>query len=1786
MLSTTVTLTGTAAADAFGVTLNGTDVQFYVDAALTQTVPASQLAGLTIDGGGGADTLAVTAAGVIVPLDATATPSLALTVAAGTVQVAAPASLPAATVAAGATLDLTAPGTLSGPVAVAGTLQVDNGTAAAATSLSGAVTTSGSATLDVTAGTLAVPGSVADGSGSTLALDGPGTLAVPAWTVPAATVIQTAGIVSATTLTVGGGGTGTATYDLDGGSVTANILTVGGGCTGRFTQSGGTLTAGGVDVACSGFAPSSDGVLAQTGGTSSLGGVQVGDETGGVGRFDLSGGTSTAAYLNLGTRGGTGAFVLSGPAATTFTTGDEQVGYADGTGSVVQTGGTNTAQYGLYVGGAQGSAGVGGYDLSAGTLADGGPLFVGYAGDGQSPAVAGNYAQSGGAAAVAGPAFLSVGGPAAAAVSGGTLAVAGNVYVGYSAAATLALTGTGSVATADALYVTGDGTAADGAGAGTLTLSGSAALTTRQTVVGHAAPATFTQTGGTHTTQTFVLDGPAGRFAAYAVTAAATVHAAVAVDAYAPAADGPAVVDEGAPYALSLFGNAALTAWQVDWGDGEVDVGTGGWAAAPHTYLVGGRTFTIVPAARDGNQTYPTPPVPVFVNDLPAAVVNPGTQSADAGQAVSVAEPFTDPGVDDAHTATVDWGDGSPLAAATIVESGGSGTVAAAHVYAGPGTYAAELTVSDKGGAATPVPFTVVVAPAAPGPSGLTATPVDDEDVQLAWTPNPADPNTTFEVDRQNADGSWADLATVDDTTDGDAYADTGLSGATTYNYRVRSVGSTAATDSAYVSTPATTPLTVPDAPTGLAATESTAGEVDLTWADDSDIVTGYGITATPAGGGTAQTFADGDGYDTAFAATGLTPGAVYSFAVTADNDQGNGNDVRSAPSGSVTAVAPAATLSADAPATVDEGSSLTLSLSAAAPAAGGSPVTAWQVTWADGAVQRFSGYTPGATLSDAYAVPATATSDAATVVATDAAGDTFTLPEADTDVVPLAPTGVTATAVSDGEVDLAWTDNSTAATGVEVLRADAGSADYADVADLPAGTTAYADTDVEPGTQYSYAVAATGGSSGSAASAPAAAASPVTTSQPGRVQGLTAAVNLTNGAASSITLNWTYSAADATGFEVEVMQATDRTPAENFSLWDTAPGGTSGTYTFTGEPGQPFLGSEFHFRVRADRADGTVSDYAAAKATATADAPAAHATAVGGSFPYVQVSWTYPGQADAYDLEYRPVGDALWETYVDGLTGSQTSLNVPDLVAGQTYQFRVRADHAGGQDSFWSDAGTEWSDPAGAAAGAEATAKTSDNGAEDDNQFPIQVVSPAVTATPIGNGQLRISWSATGSATTGPDGRVDPDQYGWYISDSPNDTSWSEIPARSFGLDWFQDVGTQTSVVANVPAGWHYGVVVVAHNSASVVPDANGDGGYTSPYSRRLGYGSATGVMPGDTPTVPTAPAGLHVTIDPSGNGQLHVHWQNTPNNEEGFRLERKLTSSNSWQVIAETGADGTATTYTSPGGPDDWALSYDYRVVAFNSTGTSAPCEVDGICFAKAALLDVLHKISAEDLSIAKELSAVILKVAHTQAKFAYYTSMFDKINSTNVGASNLQVLFDLPAAAGSAGSILLSYANGIVNPRLLLPAGVAAGGVSIATGLKTALNASGRSMIYLALYAQYIKADLKIEQIEIIAYTLQQVQNTSSSLNFSQNNLTAFFNNAVSDQVAVETRIATVKPLPDGPAFVPEYIAMKAALAKLKQFHVANSPKWNALSAACDALLAEFGEIDTYYPQPAGL
>jgi fibronectin type 3 domain-containing protein len=939
----------------------------------------------------------------------------------------------------------------------------------------------------------------------------------------------------------------------------------------------------------------------------------------------------------------------------------------------------------------------------------------------------------------------------------------------------------------------------------------------------------------------------------------------------------------------------------------------GNTPAVAATGLTAGAAYSFAVVADNnqgsGNdaQSDPSDPVTAVAPAATLSATVPATAAEGAAFTLTLASSLPGGGTSPIVSWQVAWDDGS----ATDAVTGPNGTDA--HTLAAGATEAtATVTATDSAGNVFTLPAATVDA-VPNGPTGLTATAIDDEDVQLSWTPDPAG-GTQYEVDRENADGTWTDLATVDDTVDGDTYVDSGMAGDTSYTYRVRSLGAVAAADSPFVG-PATvsTPLTTPDAPTGLSATESTPGEVDLTWTDDSAIVTGYAVTATPLGGGTPLSFADADGYGEV-AATGLTPGAVYSFTVTADNNQGNGHDVQSAPSAALTVVAPAATLSATAPATVAEGSAFTLALASTVPGGGTSPVVAWQVAWDDGsATDTVSG--SGGT--DAHTPAAGADEVTATVTATDAAGDTFTLPSVYVLVVPSAPTDVTATAGSESDVLVTW-QNATQSPDdpVEILRSDDGGVTYNEVATVDAGTTSYDDTGLAASTAYSYEVESQ-------------AADGQTTSGPGSTAGGTGSGGTGNGSGSSgsatnatsttasgqleldavavlgspgeVVLDWTYRGGDDAGYELE-MEDTSVT-GQNYSLFAT-PGKVDatghGSYTESGLT----LGDVYKFRIRVDKTDGTVSDYVGTTVTpqpnsyggiATADLIPASISWDGS--PHISLTWNGLSTSNAVEIEVK--GDA----YPDG------GWHIVD----------------NGQDNWWPSYGVN--------SGAGYEGSIMDPGV----QAAVGNYSYRVRSISIGGGTPLSAWTSITSQSFPSDGSGGPDLHGSAAPGGGITVSWpvqsnsltgvtllcqgEGQPQNStfdfdYGPTWTSTVqnGTEYATFPGLTSpGTKYDFVLILDFDGGVENAAYG--GYTT-------LSHAFGVAAGSPPP-PVTPGGLVATPAPHGNTQTNrhilLHWNNTPDNEDQFKVRRAWDSAFTWNVqYFTTGKD--VTTY------EDDTADYDH--------------------------------------------------------------------------------------------------------------------------------------------------------------------------------------------------------------------------------------------------------------------
>jgi PKD repeat protein len=112
------------------------------------------------------------------------------------------------------------------------------------------------------------------------------------------------------------------------------------------------------------------------------------------------------------------------------------------------------------------------------------------------------------------------------------------------------------------------------------------------------------------------------------------------------------------------------------------------------------------------NQSTTTNPTTVTVSNAAPVVAVPVVTAPPilTGQSVNVDAAFTDAGTNDHHTATVNWGDGSPIASANVAYSGpGAGDAAATHPYAAPGDYTVTVTVTDDDGASSSRSTTVHV---------------------------------------------------------------------------------------------------------------------------------------------------------------------------------------------------------------------------------------------------------------------------------------------------------------------------------------------------------------------------------------------------------------------------------------------------------------------------------------------------------------------------------------------------------------------------------------------------------------------------------------------------------------------------------------------------------------------------------------------------------------------------------------------------------------------------------------------------------------------------------------------------------------------------------------------------------------------------------------------------------------------------------------------------------------------------------------------------------------------
>lgn len=412
-------------------------------------------------------------------------------------------------------------------------------------------------------------------------------------------------------------------------------------------------------------------------------------------------------------------------------------------------------------------------------------------------------------------------------------------------------------------------------------------------------------------------------------------------------------------------------------------------------------------------------------------------------------------------------------------------------------------------------------------PTGLAVSATSANRLTLTWVDN-ANNETGFRIyRRQGSTGDFALLTTAPANSAGGSttYLDTGLLEATSYSYQVSSVNTGGESEVSAIATATT--LSRPAAPVLLPLTVLSSSSIKIDWTFNGSGQTEFKVQRSGQSGGTFTTIATVGPTIRTFTNTGLNAKQTYFYRVitASPTDESVPSNERSAETADG-APAPPSNLTA----TVSTTTSIVLTWTNNATNAANFEIERRAGTGAfsllitvpvTSSTYTNSGLTPGTTYT--YRVRATNTFGLPAVTGnSDWSNEATATPPA---AAPNAPSNLAAVATSPTSIRLSWADNSTNETGFQVERKIGTGAFEAPIL-LPANTTGYDDTGLTSGTTYTYQVRALNQAGNSPWSAESSAIPPANV--PAAPTPLTAIT-----AGRSITLSWADNAADETGYRI-----------------------------------------------------------------------------------------------------------------------------------------------------------------------------------------------------------------------------------------------------------------------------------------------------------------------------------------------------------------------------------------------------------------------------------------------------------------------------------------------------------------------------------------------------------------------------------------------------------------------------------------------------------------------------
>ena len=192
-------------------------------------------------------------------------------------------------------------------------------------------------------------------------------------------------------------------------------------------------------------------------------------------------------------------------------------------------------------------------------------------------------------------------------------------------------------------------------------------------------------------------------------------------------------------------------------------------------------------------------------------------------------------------------------------------------------------TAGDSAYSAVAAGTTLMTVPAAP--SGLLASVVTAIQINLSWQNNASNAQGVLIEREIGTSGAWTQIASV--AAGATTYQDTSLATNTSYSYRLRAYNNGG--DSGYSAIAAgTTLMTVPAAPSGLAASVVSASQINLSWHNNATNAQGFLIERETGASGTWTQIATVTAATTTYQDTSLAANTSYSYRLRAYNNGGD----------------------------------------------------------------------------------------------------------------------------------------------------------------------------------------------------------------------------------------------------------------------------------------------------------------------------------------------------------------------------------------------------------------------------------------------------------------------------------------------------------------------------------------------------------------------------------------------------------------------------------------------------------------------------------------------------------------------------------------------------------------------------------------------------------------------------------------------------------------------------------------------------------------------------------